>query len=69
MGLFCVISAAPVKTGPAPLSEISDGQCCYPVGDDLFCGEEAAKGRVYCHDHCARAYLKRRPAITVPAGV
>ncbi len=38
--------------------------CLWPIGnpgdaDFRFCGGETVRGRPYCFEHCARAYLRR----------
>jgi GcrA cell cycle regulator len=58
------------EDGPAETAEARrvGPSCCWPVGDPRsrdfhFCGAEAVRGKSYCADHAARAYVKPRKVV------
>jgi hypothetical protein len=65
-----------VAQGPKPLSELTAGECHFPINDAapgearhfLFCGKATAAGAIYCGEH-ARVARPREPRVSAsPAG-
>ena len=59
-----VLTAA-TGSEPRPWIERARGQCAWPIGDDgamSCCKPTGDRAQVYCADHRARAYVKRRLA-------
>jgi GcrA cell cycle regulator len=56
------------------LNTLKPGMCSWPEGEPgepgfRFCGKETVPGKPYCHDHCAKAYVKssKGPKVATPA--
>jgi GcrA cell cycle regulator len=63
--LAASLGPRPVKSLPEPRIKFPAGDCCrWPhghVGEPHFhfCGEPVTRGRPFCADHAARAYLRK----------
>jgi GcrA cell cycle regulator len=62
----------PLKQRIYAITKLTDLRCRWPVGDVqdrenfFFCGGPALPGKVYCCDHCGRAYnpVRSAPAVS-----